>query len=94
MKNKQQPSPSSFSTTNNHKQTSNNTPTNNTNTPHYKRLLEKELSKNNTVKSILGKAEIRTSTSFVELHKVVDNRYWVGYLKRGEEIVEELKGCI
>ena len=59
-----------------------------------RRLLTKEKVKNNVVRKIIGDVEVSRPRALVELHEIVDNRYWVGYEQRGREIIEEIEKCL
>lgn len=59
-----------------------------------KKLKQKEADKNQTVGNIIENVEMREPESYVELHKLADNRYWVGYNRRGKEVLEELQKCL
>jgi len=61
---------------------------------HIKEYLEAEKTKNETVSGTVKKVEIRHPRAYVELHEIVDNRYWVGYLKRGQDIVKFLEDML
>jgi len=60
------------------------------NNPYISFLREKEEKKNKTVSSLLEEVEIEFPSAFVRLHELADNRYWVGYLRRGEELIKDL----